>query len=55
MGSCFAGSLAFTVLYFIAQFPLGSPTAKAVTITIFAMSILLGVIASIFLIRYEFE
>jgi hypothetical protein len=55
MASCFAASLGFTVLYFIAQFPLGSPTVKAATITISAMSILLGVIVSIFLIRYEFE
>ncbi|MGA9391958.1 MAG: hypothetical protein WBV69_16110 [Candidatus Sulfotelmatobacter sp.] len=55
MASCFASSFAFTVLYFIAQFPLGSPTVKAITITISAMSILLGAIVSIFLIRYEFE
>jgi len=55
MASCFAASLAFSVLFFIARFPLGSPTVKAATITICVISILLGVIVSIFLIRYEFE
>lgn len=53
--SCFAASLAFAALYFFAQLPLGDSTVKTATLTISAMFILIGLIISLFLIRYEFE
>jgi hypothetical protein len=53
--SCFAASLAFAALYFCAQLPLGDSTVRTATITISAISILIGLTISLFLIRYEFE
>jgi putative Ca2+/H+ antiporter (TMEM165/GDT1 family) len=55
LASCFAGSIGLATLYFIAQCDIGNgnSTVKYLTIIFIGVSIVTGLITSLFLIKYE--